>query len=352
MKTSRERRSSSGHASRCSGGWTTCWTPFRTSGPVGADVEQALDAQDVLPRACEQHRQPDAERGPVERLVERRGRARAPSWACSGDRRTRGRAGRSRAAEQRGRLDVAERRLDARRPSGSAGVSRAITGRRIGEVGLRDDEPVGGRRLLHATRRSRRPCCASTVVTTRLEPVVVLDQRLGEQRVDDRRRGRRGRWSRRRRAGTAGSRRASRRPSRSRSSSARSPRSVQQTQPLASSTVRSSTRRSRWWSMPTSPSSFTITAVSPMSGWASRRESSVVLPLPRNPVTSVTGRRHQRGARAPGRAGRAAGPRAARPPSRATPRSSTTTVRPLRSRSTYTRPPSRRAAGRSGRARG
>src|SRR5581483_1440331 len=80
-----------------------------------------------------------------------------------------------------------------------------------------------------------------------------------------------------------------RRLSRSRNSSARSPRSVQQTQPELSSTVRSSTRRSRWWSMPTSPSSFTITAVSPMSGWARSREISVVFPDPRKPVTSVTG---------------------------------------------------------------
>ena len=38
----------------------------------------------------------------------------------------------------------------------------------------------------------------------------------------------------------------SRRPRRSRSSSARSPRSEQQTQPFPSTTVRSSTRRSRW----------------------------------------------------------------------------------------------------------
>jgi hypothetical protein len=32
------------------------------------------------------------------------------------------------------------------------------------------------------------------------------------------------------------------------------------------STVRSSTRRSRWWSIATSPSSLTITAVSPIPG--------------------------------------------------------------------------------------
>ena len=41
--------------------------------------------------------------------------------------------------------------------------------------------------------------------------------------------------------------------------------------------------------MPISPSSFTITAVSPMPGWPRRLAISVVLPLPRKPVTSATG---------------------------------------------------------------
>src|SRR2546421_421897 len=41
--------------------------------------------------------------------------------------------------------------------------------------------------------------------------------------------------------------------------------------------------------MPISPISFTITAVSPMAGWPSRLAISVVLPLPRKPVTSATG---------------------------------------------------------------
>src|SRR5712691_10089260 len=41
--------------------------------------------------------------------------------------------------------------------------------------------------------------------------------------------------------------------------------------------------------MPISPISFTITAVSHMAGWRSRLAISVVLPLPRKPVTSATG---------------------------------------------------------------
>src|SRR2546421_9043030 len=77
--------------------------------------------------------------------------------------------------------------------------------------------------------------------------------------------------------------------SRSRSSSARSPRKEQQTQPFPRTTVRSSTRRNRWWSSATSPSSLTITAVSPISGWGSKRERSVVFALPRKPVSSATG---------------------------------------------------------------
>src|SRR5712691_11161160 len=41
--------------------------------------------------------------------------------------------------------------------------------------------------------------------------------------------------------------------------------------------------------MPISPISFTITAVSHMAGWRSTLAISVVLPLPRKPVTRATG---------------------------------------------------------------
>ena len=170
--------------------------------------------------------------------------------------------------------------------------SRSHDRRRLGEIALRHDERVGDRRLL------QRLLVAQAVDGVdrrhdRLQLVVVPDDRLGEERVDDRAPDRRDRSSRRRRGGTAESRRARAGSSRSRSSSARSPRSVQQTQPERRSTVRSSTRRSRWWSMPTSPSSLTMTAVSPMSGWPSSLEMSVVLPLPRKPVTRVDGRLRQ-----------------------------------------------------------
>src|SRR5215212_7758917 len=81
--------------------------------------------------------------------------------------------------------------------------------------------------------------------------------------------------------------------SRSRSSMrapTRSSRVVQQTQPLPSRTVRSSTWRRRWWSSPTSPNSLTRTAVLAIDGSASTLARRVVLPLPRKPVTTVTGR--------------------------------------------------------------
>ena len=64
---------------------------------------------------------------------------------------------------------------------------------------------------------------------------------------------------------------------------------MQQTQPEAITTVRSSMRESRWWSRAISPSSLTSTAVSPSAGSVSSSRSSVVLPLPRKPVISVIG---------------------------------------------------------------
>jgi hypothetical protein len=66
---------------------------------------------------------------------------------------------------------------------------------------------------------------------------------------------------------------------------------VQQTQPLAITAISPSTRSTSRWSMPTSPHSLMITALSDMPGWRSSRFNSVVLPLPRKPVISETGSR-------------------------------------------------------------
>ena len=59
--------------------------------------------------------------------------------------------------------------------------------------------------------------------------------------------------------------------------------------PSAASTKLSSLVSIRSWSSPTSPNSLMITAVRENSGLLSRRASSVVLPLPRKPVSTETG---------------------------------------------------------------
>ena len=69
----------------------------------------------------------------------------------------------------------------------------------------------------------------------------------------------------------------------------RSPRTVQQMQPLFISTICSSLFSMISLSTPTSPNSFSITAI--FLPWSSLRMrlSSVVLPAPRKPVRMVTG---------------------------------------------------------------
>src|SRR5262249_30612548 len=79
--------------------------------------------------------------------------------------------------------------------------------------------------------------------------------------------------------------------------SCRSVRIAQQRQPLPSNTVASLDERSSASSMPTSPNSLTTTAVLAASGFVSNSRINVVLPAPRKPVTTVTGRRAPRGRR-------------------------------------------------------
>ena len=81
----------------------------------------------------------------------------------------------------------------------------------------------------------------------------------------------------------------SRSNTRRRSAACRSVRVMQQTQPLPSSTVSSALSRTSTSSMPTAPNSLMMTAVPWPSGEERKRCNSVVLPLPRNPVTTVTG---------------------------------------------------------------
>src|SRR5690606_27124608 len=76
---------------------------------------------------------------------------------------------------------------------------------------------------------------------------------------------------------------------RSRSVSCRSPRSTQHRQPLLSSIICSDETSTRSLSIACSPNSLTMTATRFMSGRFSSLLISVVLPLPRNPVTTLTG---------------------------------------------------------------
>src|ERR1700739_854215 len=86
----------------------------------------------------------------------------------------------------------------------------------------------------------------------------------------------------------------SRSKTRRRSATCKSVRVIQQTQPLPRRTISSVASRSSASSIPTAPNSLTITAVPCPSGEARKRRSSVVLPAPRKPVTTVTGIRAPR----------------------------------------------------------
>ena len=68
-----------------------------------------------------------------------------------------------------------------------------------------------------------------------------------------------------------------------------SPRTVQHRQPLFSNTTSSVALSTSRWSRPISPNSLTMTAVAAMPGCFSTWFKTVVLPLPRNPVSTVTG---------------------------------------------------------------
>src|SRR5262249_59734915 len=64
---------------------------------------------------------------------------------------------------------------------------------------------------------------------------------------------------------------------------------VQHRQPVVSVTSPSSACSTSRWSRPTSPNSLMTTAVSVSAGSLSRRLSSVVLPAPRKPVSTLYG---------------------------------------------------------------
>ena len=167
---------------------------------VGADVEQPLHAEDLRAARLQEHRQPDPERRPVERLVEDDGDR--PDFAVAM------RARLVRGTSSRGSLPTASKRSIRRRHRRSAPRRCRAAGFRPceppcsadagSEIGLRDDERVGGGGLLQRLGPRSSPCCRVDGRDDALQLVVVLDDGLGEQRVDDRAPGRRARSSRRR----------------------------------------------------------------------------------------------------------------------------------------------------------
>jgi hypothetical protein len=155
--------------------------------PFEADVQQPLHPQHVVAASLQQHRQPDAEGRPVERLVEHEAeRPRLVRWLVPDVVLEVARIALASAPEEIGGSDVAERRCDDRR-DGIQPSELCDHGSRVGEVRLRDHERVRGRRLEH------RLVVAESVLGIdggdhALERVVVLHERLREQRVHDRRR--------------------------------------------------------------------------------------------------------------------------------------------------------------------
>ena len=294
-----------------------------------ADVQEALHPQEVLAACLEQHRQPDAERRPVELLVEdQRERTHVVRRVCAARERRlevrRGLPGQQSASGRRRRTTTS--RIGQRPGSGRADVLERVDLRPLDQVGLRHDEAGRRRRPAGATpararagacRSARRP--SSRPSRARSDAERRARTRASRGSAPDRQ----GPSSRGRPGRSDGISPRWRRPRRSSSSSPRSPRIVQQTQPLPSRTVRSSTRRSRWWSIPTSPSSLTITAVStqlrareqPAEQGRLAAAEKAGQDGDRDPV------RHRcapgASPRAPGRAGRAAARRAPRRRARA-----------------------------------
>ncbi len=115
MKTRRERWSpSSGQASRWTGGCTTCWTPFRSSGPAAPTSSSPLTRKISEPRAWSSivSQIPNAVQSigsssttVTARRRRGRGRCRCPAGRLA--------CGCSTGAKRTSGLDVAEARLDA-----------------------------------------------------------------------------------------------------------------------------------------------------------------------------------------------------------------------------------------------
>ena len=194
MNTSRERWSSSGQASRCTGGWTRAARSSTSSGPVAADVEQPLDAEDVLRRvpgaASSARCRTRSSRAP------RRGRARTRLDVVRvlvplGSRVRQSREVALRRREEPLRLDVAEG--DAERRRGRVERARAPARARRTSAGVGQVRPSSRRacprpRPASTDSGAAEPVHAVDRRDDRVERVVVRHDRVREQRVHDRRR--------------------------------------------------------------------------------------------------------------------------------------------------------------------
>ncbi len=157
--------------------------------PVTAHVEQALDPVEVTAAGVEEHREPDAEGGPVDDAVELEDDSSdlAVVVVCRPcDGRELAQRPPADPKEQLG-VDVAERGPE----HGRRGVERGelslerVERRGVGEIRLREDEHVGRCRLLHALRAAE-PMLAVDGRHDAVELVVVRHERVGEERVHDR----------------------------------------------------------------------------------------------------------------------------------------------------------------------
>src|SRR2546426_2743673 len=70
MKTRRVPRSAVGQPSRCTGGCTRCWTPWMATGVGTPTTSRSPFTRRTSAVGTQQHREPDAERRPVERAVD------------------------------------------------------------------------------------------------------------------------------------------------------------------------------------------------------------------------------------------------------------------------------------------
>ena len=206
MKTRRERRSSSGQAERWVGTWTSCCTPWIATGVSDpSTLSSPLTRRIRVAVPVEQHGQPEAEQGPVERPLddERKGGDRIRhglSPACIGVRRSRCSAdppwSAERAAARPGCVGV-ERARARRRISGASGLrarkaattASAVRGR--AEIGLGQHQPVGDGGLLDAFGLARQLVAAVDGIDGgdhRAHAEVMLQHRIGRDGGDHRQR--------------------------------------------------------------------------------------------------------------------------------------------------------------------